>query len=120
MKTTKRSMPCEACSTAKAVCWNKSRGLGCLRCYERKISCGVARARQKKAVVEVPRRDKGKQRAEPREETTGHLAEVLERIVEGIWELVEEQRGLRMAVEVWMRKEEEKEKEQEEKGSGRT
>ena len=127
---------CRQCERGGNDCYKKMRGPGCLRCAEWKIKCSAVEEQRKKKETEVekektvkvkrPRKVEGSESGEG--EKIGvlkRIAEALEGIMAGQQELIEavgeateEQRGIRLAMEVWMRRQEEKERRQE-KGKGK-
>ena len=121
-QTTRRKNPlCNQCVAAQADCLDKTRGPGCWQCYKRKIACSAAGAGRKWKETEEKKekgtKGKGKEKEQRTERETEQTtegsawnAERVERLLAALEELVEEQRSMRMGMEVWMRKEEEKEK----------
>ena len=127
---------CRQCEWGGKDCYKKTRAPGCLRCVERKIKCSVVEEQRKKKETEVekektvkvkrPRKVEGSESGEG--EKLGvlkRIAEALEGImagqqelIEAVGEAMEEQQGIRLAMEVWMRRQEEKERRWE-KGKGK-
>lgn len=106
-QTTKRKNPaCSQCTVANVVCYGKTRGPGCWRCYKRKVGCSAAGGNRKRRVeVVVLGTEKESEKGMGGLE---RMAKAVEKLTEVMEELVEEQRGIRIAMEVWMRREEEK------------
>ena len=133
VQTTKQNIPpCSQCVAAKVPCHGKTRGPGCWRCYKRKMGCSAVGGQKRKKGAETDGtgmkrlEGRGRERAESgesdrRTEVMERMTEVMEGLTEMIGELVEEQRGIRLAMEVKMRREEEKEKKREkvEKNKGK-
>src|ERR1700761_7345457 len=94
--TKRTTPPCSQCTAGSAVCFGKSRGPSCWRCYKRKMSCSLVVQKRKKE-------EKGKGCAMEEEEEPEGLQNILERLTDTVV-------GIGYAMEVWMRREEEKEK----------
>ena len=118
---------CRQCERGGNDCYKKTRGPGCLRCAEWKIKCSVVEEQQKKKEMEVEKEKtvkvKRPRKVEGSENREGEKIGVLKRIaealeglmagqqelIEAVREVTEEQWGIRLAMEVWMRRQEEKE-----------
>jgi hypothetical protein len=101
-QTMKRvSPPCTSCVGSRTICYAKTRGPGCWRCFKRKQKCSLAGKRAEEG--------------EEGEEMVGGIdvngwnlmAEAMNRMSDAVEELVEEQRSIRLAVEVWLQRDEE-------------
>src|ERR1700761_5257535 len=137
--------PCRECERSGVVCMKKTRGPGCQRCAGRKIRCSTVEEQRKKKkgtegeketekekekVIRV-RRPKKKEDLENGEEgkmgVLRRIAEALEGMLAGqqemidrLGEIAEEQQGIRLGMEVWMRRDEERERKRENgKGKGK-
>ena len=119
---------CRQCERSGVPCMKKTRGPGCQRCTDRKVKCSTVEEKRKKKETEAekektvkvkrPRRVEGLENGEA--EKIGvlrRIAEALEgmlagqqELIEAVGEMVEEQRGIRLAMEVRMRREEERER----------
>ena len=75
------------------MCFGKSRGPSCWRCYKRKMSCSLVVQKRKKE-------EKGEGCAAEEEEEPEGLQNILERLTDTVV-------GIGYAMEVWMRREEE-------------
>ena len=127
---------CHQCEQGGNDCYKKMHGPGCLRCAEQKIKCSTVEEQRKKKEMEVEKEKtvkvKRPRKVEGSENREGEKIGVLKRIVEAlegimvgqqelietVREVLEEQWGMRLAMEVWMRRQEEKEQKWE-KGKGK-
>ena len=127
---------CHQCKQGGNNCYKKMCRPGCLRCVEREIKCSAVEEQQKKKETEVEKEKmvkvKRPRKVEGSESGEGEKIGVLKRItealegimvgqqelIEAVGEAMEEQQGIRLAMEVWMRRQEEKERKQE-KGKGK-
>ena len=119
--------PCHECEQSGVECLKKMHGPGCKRCAGRKVRCSAVEEQRKSKEMEIEKertiRVKRLRRVEESENGEGEKLRVLKRIaealegmlagqqelIEGVRELVEEQRGIRLGMEVWMRRDEERE-----------
>ena len=75
---TKQNSPsCSQCTTGSAVCYGKSRGPSCWRCFKRKMSCSLVVQKRKKE-------EKGKGRVVEEEEEPEGLQNILERLTDAV------------------------------------
>ena len=127
---------CRQCEQGGNDCYKKTRRPGCLRCTEQKIKCSAVEEQRKKKEMEVekekmvkvkrPRKVEGSENGEG--EKIGVLKRIVEalegimagqqELIEAVGEVTEEQQGIRLAMEVWMRRQEKKERKRE-KGKGK-
>ena len=91
---------CDRCTAAKVVCYDKTRGLGCFRCWKQKLGCSAAGGskKRKRVVVEMPQRRVGQ---EPDEEwmrapPLTRIMEALEDWVLGQKEIIKEMECIQM------------------------
>ncbi|KAF8815697.1 hypothetical protein BYT27DRAFT_7248882 [Phlegmacium glaucopus] len=115
---------CAQCTGAGTMCHRKTQGPRCWRCYQLKKGCSLVGGKKRMVTVEMPAervRGKGKGKGKAKEvvelETDGmeRLVDGLEVIVGWLKKLVETQEGIRLVMEVWMRRELEKERRKEER-----
>ena len=85
---------------AKVVCYDKTRGLGCFRCWKQKLGCSTAggNKKRKRVVVEMPQR---RVRQEPDEEwmrvpPLTRIMDALEEWVQGQKEIIREMERIRV------------------------
>ncbi|KAF8800696.1 hypothetical protein BYT27DRAFT_7262704 [Phlegmacium glaucopus] len=108
---------CAQCTGTGTICHRKMRGPGCWRCYQLKKCCSIVGGKKRMMVVEMPAEkvgNKGKGKAKKKEmDGMERLTEGLEMIGDILRKLVETQEGIRMAMEVRMRREEKREEKQE-------
>ena len=123
--------PCHECEWSGVECLKKTHGPSCKRCTGCKVRCSVVEEQRNRKETEIEKektiRVKRLRRVEGSENGEGEKIGVLKRIaealegmlagqqelIEAVRELAEEQRGIRLGMEVWMRRDEERERKQE-------